>query len=100
MPKALGGLDILASRRMNAALMLRWVWRILGNDGGLWLQLVKAKYLQGHPLLACVCREGSHFWWVIQSIKHEIRLGLSISIGNGEGALFWLDPWVDGHPLC
>uniref|UniRef100_A0ACD5WM96 Uncharacterized protein n=1 Tax=Avena sativa TaxID=4498 RepID=A0ACD5WM96_AVESA len=32
--------------------MLKWVWCILRDDGGLWLQLIKAKYLRGRPLLA------------------------------------------------
>jgi hypothetical protein len=58
-PKDFGGICILASRRMNVALMLRWVWRILKEDGGLWLQLLKAKYLRERPLMACEHREGS-----------------------------------------
>uniref|UniRef100_A0A453JID6 Uncharacterized protein n=1 Tax=Aegilops tauschii subsp. strangulata TaxID=200361 RepID=A0A453JID6_AEGTS len=32
LPKDRGGLGIPASRRMNVALMLRWVWRILRGD--------------------------------------------------------------------
>lgn len=101
LPKEMGGLGILASRRMNVALMLRWAWRIIRSEGGLWLQLIQAKYLRGVPLLACDCMEGSQFWRSIQKIKHEIRLGLSFSIGNGGGgAMFWLDRWVDGTTLC
>ncbi|KAE8807886.1 retrotransposon unclassified [Hordeum vulgare] len=49
MRKDQGGLGIPASRRMNVALMLRWVWRILQGDGGLWIQLIVAKYLRGRP---------------------------------------------------
>uniref|UniRef100_A0A8I7BI37 Reverse transcriptase zinc-binding domain-containing protein n=1 Tax=Hordeum vulgare subsp. vulgare TaxID=112509 RepID=A0A8I7BI37_HORVV len=98
-PKDRGGLGILASRRMNVALMLRWVWRILQGDGGLWLQLIKAKYLRGRPLLACSLANGSQFWKSIQSIKHEIRLGLRISVGDGSGTQFWVDPWLEGEPL-
>ena len=33
LPKSHGGLGITASRRMNIALLLRWVWRILNEDG-------------------------------------------------------------------
>uniref|UniRef100_A0A453J5N4 Reverse transcriptase zinc-binding domain-containing protein n=1 Tax=Aegilops tauschii subsp. strangulata TaxID=200361 RepID=A0A453J5N4_AEGTS len=77
---------------MNMALMLRWVWRILRGDGGLWLQLIEAKYLQGQPLLACSHLAGSQFWKSIQAIKEEIRLGLRFSVGNGSGTQFWLDP--------
>jgi hypothetical protein len=74
---------------MNVALMLRWVW----------LQLIKAKYLRGRPLMSCQCREGSQFWRSIQDIKHEIRVGVTYSIGDGAGTLFWLDPWLGYRPL-
>uniref|UniRef100_A0ACD5TC59 Uncharacterized protein n=1 Tax=Avena sativa TaxID=4498 RepID=A0ACD5TC59_AVESA len=79
-PKSLGGIGILDSRRFNVALMLKWVWRILRDDGGLWLQLIKAKYLRGRPLLACERREGSQFWRALQEIKHFIGLGLSFEL--------------------
>ncbi|KAE8817159.1 ABC transporter G family member 37 [Hordeum vulgare] len=99
LPKDRGGLGIPASRGMNVALMLRWVWRILQGDGGLWLQLIEAKYLRGRPLLACSLANGLQFWKSIQSIKHEIRLGLRISVGDGFGTQFWLDPWLEGELL-
>ncbi|KAI5015229.1 hypothetical protein ZWY2020_056619 [Hordeum vulgare] len=100
LPKDRGGLGIPASRRMNIALMLRWVWRILQGDGGLWLQLIDAKNLRGRPLLACSLSTGSQFWKYIQGIKNDIRLGLRFLVGNGYGTQFWLDPWLDGEPLC
>ncbi|KAE8809708.1 hypothetical protein D1007_13596 [Hordeum vulgare] len=95
-PKDRGGLGIPVSRRMYVALMLRWVWRILQGDGGLWLQLIEAKYLRRRPLLACSLAKGSQFWKSIQSIKHEIRLGLRVSVGNGSGTKFWMPvlPWL------
>ncbi|KAE8767429.1 Heparanase-like protein 2 [Hordeum vulgare] len=84
---------------MNIALMLRWVWRILKGDRGLWLQLIEAKYLRGRRLLACSLANGSQFWKFIQGIKNDIRLGLRVSVGNGSGTQFWLDPLMDGEPL-
>jgi hypothetical protein len=44
-PKEHGGIGILVSRRINKALMLKWVWHILRGEGGLWLCLINAKYL-------------------------------------------------------
>jgi hypothetical protein len=84
---------------MNVALMLRWVWRILKGDGGLWLQLIKAKYLRGRPLMSCQRQEGSQFGKSIQDIKHEIRAGVTYSIGDAAGTPFWLDPWLGDRPL-
>ena len=63
------------------------------------MQLIKAKYLQGRPLLACDRRDGSQFWRSIQSLKHEIRKGARFSVGNGEGILFWLDTWLGESSL-
>ena len=57
MPKDMGGIGILVSRQMNMALMLHWVWRILRGEGGLWLQLIQAKYLQGQPLYIARARK-------------------------------------------
>jgi hypothetical protein len=99
-PKDLGGIGIISSRHMNVALILKWVWRILSDDGGLWLKLIKAKYLRGRPLLACDRREGSQFWRALQDVKHEVRAGLSFSIGDGRGTMFWLDPWLGASPIC
>lgn len=61
LPKDQGGLGITDSRRTNVALMMHWVWRILRGDGGLWLQLLEAKYLRGEPLLACSRSAGIQF---------------------------------------
>ncbi|KAE8791260.1 Heparanase-like protein 2 [Hordeum vulgare] len=100
LPKDRGGLGIPASRRMNVSLMLRWVWWILQGYGGLWLQLIEAKYLRGRPLLACSLSTGSQFWKSIQGIKNDITLGLRFLVSNRPGSQFWLDPWLDGEPLC
>jgi hypothetical protein len=94
-----GGIGVLPLRHMNVALMLKWDWRILRDDGCLWLQLVKAKYPRGRLLLACERREGSQFWRSLQEIKLGIRAGLCLTIGDGRCTLFWLDSWLDGGPL-
>uniref|UniRef100_A0A452Z856 Uncharacterized protein n=1 Tax=Aegilops tauschii subsp. strangulata TaxID=200361 RepID=A0A452Z856_AEGTS len=73
---------------MDVALMLRWVWLILHGEGGLWLQLLQAKYLRGAPLLTGSDIAGSQFWKSIQKIKHEIRLGTTFSVGNGNDTQF------------
>jgi hypothetical protein len=49
--------------------------------------------------MACEHRERSQFWRSLQDIKHEIRTGVSHSIGDGAGTLFWLDSWLGGRPL-
>jgi hypothetical protein len=37
---------------MNIALMLRWIWRLYQNEEGIWVDLLKAKYLGDHDLFS------------------------------------------------
>uniref|UniRef100_A0ACD5UQX8 Uncharacterized protein n=1 Tax=Avena sativa TaxID=4498 RepID=A0ACD5UQX8_AVESA len=84
-PKILGGIGILDSHRFNLDLMLKWVGVSLRDDGGLWVQFIKTKYLWGRPLLPCERREGSQFWRAIQEIKECIRQESAFNIGGGGG---------------
>jgi hypothetical protein len=43
--KEFGGLGILDTRNMNIALMLKWIWKLYQGAEGLWVDLLKAKYL-------------------------------------------------------
>ncbi|KAE8791713.1 Heparanase-like protein 2 [Hordeum vulgare] len=96
-PKVVGASDI---RQFRPITVINVLARIFAKgDGGLWLQLIEAKYLQGRPLFACSLMTGSQFWKSIQGIKDEIRLAIRFSVGNGAGTQFWLDPWLDGEPL-
>jgi hypothetical protein len=70
MPKEFGGLGILNTRRMNEALMLKWIWKIYQNAQGLWAGLIRAKYLRDRDLFDKeVPTHGSQFWNAIQKIK-------------------------------
>lgn len=43
----------MSSKRMNIALLTKWLWRIANGDGGLWLDIISNKYLRGQPLAFC-----------------------------------------------
>lgn len=49
-PRDQGGLGIMSSKHMNLALLTRWLLRIANGEGGLWLNIIRNKYLQGQPL--------------------------------------------------
>jgi hypothetical protein len=49
--------------------------------------------------MACEREEGSQFWRSLQAIKHEIRMGVTHSIGDGAGTMFSLDSWLGEQPL-
>ena len=61
-PREQGGLGIMCSKWMNIALLSRWLWRIAQGQGGLWLDIIRNKYLRGQPLAFCQKSGGSQFW--------------------------------------
>lgn len=99
MPKDQGGISITSTRRMNLCLMMKWIWRIIQGEGGLWLDLIKAKYLPGQSFFLCSQSRGSQFWQALQLLKPCFRLGASVTVGNGSDTLFWLDCWSGMSPL-
>ncbi|KAE8792423.1 ABC transporter G family member 37 [Hordeum vulgare] len=61
-PRHQGGLGIISLKRMNIALLTKWLWRIANGDSGFWLDIIRKKYLRGNPLAFCQCSGGSQFW--------------------------------------
>jgi hypothetical protein len=43
-PKECGGLGLLNSKKMNWALMLKWIWKLFQPDNPIWAQIIRAKY--------------------------------------------------------
>ena len=99
-PRDQGGLGIMSSKRMNIALLTRWLWRISNGDGGLWLRIIQQKYLRGQPLAFCQRSGGSQFWQSIIQLLSVLRIGTSIEIGSGTATLFWFDRWTGDTPLA
>ena len=61
-PREQGGLGIMSSKRMNIALLTKWLWRIANGEGGLWLHIIQHKYLRGQPLAFYQWSGGTLFW--------------------------------------
>jgi hypothetical protein len=41
----MGGLGLLKTKKMNVALLLKWVWRLDQEEDTIWAKIVKAKYV-------------------------------------------------------
>nr|GEX45633.1 RNA-directed DNA polymerase, eukaryota [Tanacetum cinerariifolium] len=57
-----GGLGVSSYFALNRALLLKWVWRFISNDGSLWCQTIRALYgqsIDSHPT-KCI---RSLFWY-------------------------------------
>jgi hypothetical protein len=99
-PKEFGGLGILNTKVMNIALMLKWIWKLYQAPSGLWVDLLKAKYLGDNDLFSPeVPQRGSQFWNSIQKIKWYFKLGARHQVHNGRRTYFWLDWWTGSGPL-
>ncbi|XP_073361214.1 uncharacterized protein [Aegilops tauschii subsp. strangulata] len=81
-PRDHGGLGIMSSKRMNIALLTKWLWRIANGEGGLWLRMIQQKYLRGQPLAFCQRSGGSQFWQsIIQLLPISVETAL-IDLGQ------------------
>jgi hypothetical protein len=101
-PKDQGGLGIINSRLFNAALMIKWIWRIFYPDehNNLWFKLLRAKYMNVDNIFARNSQGGSQFWRSIHKIKHLFKLGAKFLPGSGERIFFWTDWWHGEGPLA
>lgn len=99
-PKEVVELGILNTKHMNWCLLAKWAWKILTGEGGLWVDIIRHKYLQHAPLPTDQPQHGSAFWKAITKIRHLLRIGAVHTIGNGRSTMFWLDVWLGPNPLA
>nr|GFA09172.1 RNA-directed DNA polymerase, eukaryota [Tanacetum cinerariifolium] len=93
--KKKGGLGVSNFFALNRALLLKWVWRFVSQDGSLWC---KVDSHQTHfssnwcSILRKVHKlkdKGFDFWYHIKR-----------RIGNGADTRFWYDCWFGDIPFC
>nr|GEW38227.1 RNA-directed DNA polymerase, eukaryota [Tanacetum cinerariifolium] len=98
-----GSLGVLSFYALNRALLLKWVWRFLSQDGSPWYRVIQALYgasFELHPV------NQSSIWC---SILREMQVLISkcfdfVShskkrVGEGYNTRFWYDSWVFDQPL-
>jgi hypothetical protein len=98
--KKKGGWGIKNLRKINISLLCKWWW-YLENEEGQWQDIIRIKYLKGSPV--CVVQSkvsDSPVWKDLMKIRHIYLKGREFDLGNGRMVSFWLDPWLDGIPIC
>jgi hypothetical protein len=75
-PKVYGGLGILNLTKFASALRMRWLWHEWKDETKPWVGLGTPCTPQDKDLFAAATR---------------------VNIGNGEKALFWEAPWLNGQ---
>nr|GEX48982.1 RNA-directed DNA polymerase, eukaryota [Tanacetum cinerariifolium] len=98
-----GGLGVSSYYALNRALLLKWVWCFLSQDGSLWSRVISAIYgssIEYHPYNISSCwssilREVQ----VLSSKGFDFLSHCKIHVGNGLNTKFWLDTWIMDLPL-
>jgi hypothetical protein len=58
-PKSLVRLGIVNTKLMNICLMAKWTWKLYIGEQGLWVDILRNKYLRSKYLLVDSHRNGS-----------------------------------------
>nr|GEY63734.1 RNA-directed DNA polymerase, eukaryota [Tanacetum cinerariifolium] len=98
-----GGLGVSSFFSLNRALLLKWVWRFVSQDGSLWYQVIRALYglsVEYHRTYF------SSNWCSILREVHKLKdKGFDFwshckkRIGDCINTSFWPDPWLGDIPL-
>lgn len=92
------------------ALLAKWRWRVINEDGGLWLKIRKSRYEEGlDRSLSLVGGEGgsrSSIWWKdilglgrFGSSFDWFAEGLRKKLGRGDRSKFWEEVWMGDRCL-
>ncbi len=100
LPKDQGGLGVLDLRKMNMALLGKWLWR-LETEQGIWQDVLRAKYLSQKTLVQRKSKPGdSQFWKGVMGVKDAFYQFCEKKVGDGKNTLFLEDSWIGGRPLA
>ncbi|KAK1692879.1 hypothetical protein QYE76_009576 [Lolium multiflorum] len=98
-PKEFGGLGLLNTKKMNVALLLKWIWRLYQEEDTIWAHIIRAKYGDASDLFAGSGNGGSPFWKSLHKIKNLFKVGAKHKVRNGIRTSFWKDWWWGRGPL-
>lgn len=74
LPKAMEGLGFRSFKLLNTALLAKLGWKLACGDEGLWVSLMKAKYLKFSSFFGCHVKLGdSEVWRGILNTKEDIQ---------------------------
>ena len=102
----MGGLGIGCLLQKNKALLFKWLWRLMNQNGEqvLWEKVITDKYELQPGMFPHSLRPYSHFspiWKQIWLTIYERPFcdGIKFLLGNGDRIIFWDDIWIFEEPL-
>lgn len=100
LPKELGGLGLYSMKHRNEAILAKLCWRLAHEEGKLWANMLKAKYLcpsrmteEGRKL-PC-----SQIWPACKRGRPIYVKGLRWTVRNGKSVNMWMDFWLPNGQL-
>jgi hypothetical protein len=84
----MGGLGLLNTKKMNLALLLKWVWKLYNEEDTIWSKIINAKYTDAEDLFSGTGQGGSQFWKSDHKVKHFFKIGAKHSVGDGRQTCF------------
>jgi hypothetical protein len=103
-PKAMGGLGLLNTKKMNIALLVKWIWRLYQDEETIWARLLRAKYPGAESILtasgqgdpnsgkACINSSSTSPW--------ALNLCLEMAVVPGFGWMFGVGPHLSRTGSC
>nr|GEX58207.1 RNA-directed DNA polymerase, eukaryota, reverse transcriptase zinc-binding domain protein [Tanacetum cinerariifolium] len=101
--KQKGGLGVSSFHALNRALLLKWVWRFVSQDGSLWSRVIQAIY--GNTITNHQVHVASNWGSILREVNLLKEKGFdflshcSKRIGDGNSTRFWLDIWKGEKPF-
>jgi hypothetical protein len=100
-PKDQGGLGIKSLELKNKCLLSKWLYRLAVERDGVWLQLLRNKYLHSKTLTQVTAQPtDSPFSKGLMRTKASFFNRSKYIVGNGNSTRFWEDTWLGETPLA
>ncbi|GJU53281.1 RNA-directed DNA polymerase, eukaryota [Tanacetum coccineum] len=102
-PRKMGGLGVSSLHALNGALLLKWVWRFLSQDGSIWSRVISAIY--GSSLESHLVNFSSTWCSILREVQVLSSKGFDFvshckkRVGDGQNTRFWLDTWILDVPF-
>nr|GEV32706.1 RNA-directed DNA polymerase, eukaryota [Tanacetum cinerariifolium] len=101
--KIKGGLGVSSFYALNRALLLKWFWRFVSQDGLLWFRVVQALY--GSMIVNHSTHMASNWCSILRELHLLKEKGFYFlshchkRIGDGNNTRLWSDIWKGDRPL-
>ena len=98
-PKSQGGLGIQDLEIKNIALLSKWVYKLL-TENGVWQEIIRNKYVGSNAISQIHWKPGdSHFWSGVMKAKEFFFQFGTFSVRDGSQVRFWEDTWLGNNSL-